>query len=110
MDRRISRKRSPLRLALFLALGALALWGISTLLSELSVSRLRVQRDRLMISTVDSGPLAGSPAATRLARGAFFQSTGGQWVFVIDENGEEAVRRPVRLGRRAQTTSRCFQG
>lgn len=37
--------------------------------------------------------------ALRLPRGAFFQDTGGQWAFVVDEDGRRAVRRPIRLGR-----------
>jgi HlyD family secretion protein len=34
-----------------------------------------------------------------LARGGFFQKTGGQWVYLIDESGEFAVKQPIRLGR-----------
>ncbi len=33
-----------------------------------------------------------------LARGGFFQTTGGNWVFVVDEDGKYAVKRPVKLG------------
>lgn len=32
--------------------------------------------------------------------GAFFQDTGGAWMFVVSPNGGEAVRRTVRSGRR----------
>ncbi len=32
--------------------------------------------------------------------GAFFQDTGGQWLFVVAADGDVAVRRNVRLGRR----------
>jgi HlyD family secretion protein len=43
----------------------------------------------------------GQPADTLvLANGAFYDDTGGQWVFVIDESGDYAVRRDVRFGRR----------
>ncbi|WP_103026372.1 efflux RND transporter periplasmic adaptor subunit [Salinibacter altiplanensis] len=42
----------------------------------------------------------GQPkAATLLARGGFYQSTGGNWVYVLTENGDAAVRRSLRLGR-----------
>jgi len=42
----------------------------------------------------------GSPEqATLLARGGFYQSTGGNWAYVVDEDGSEAVRLPIRLGR-----------
>jgi HlyD family secretion protein len=43
----------------------------------------------------------GQPADTLvLANGAFYDDTGGQWVFVVDESGDYAVRRDVRFGRR----------
>jgi HlyD family secretion protein len=43
----------------------------------------------------------GQPADTLvLANGAFYDDTGGQWVFVIDESGDYAVRRDVHFGRR----------
>ncbi len=43
----------------------------------------------------------GQPADTLvLANGAFYDDTGGQWVFVVDESGEFAERRAVRFGRR----------
>jgi HlyD family secretion protein len=32
-------------------------------------------------------------------KGGFFQSTGGNWAFVLTESGDRAVRRPIRLGR-----------
>lgn len=34
-----------------------------------------------------------------LPRGGFFQSTGGQWVFVLDESGKFATKRNIRIGR-----------
>jgi HlyD family secretion protein len=43
----------------------------------------------------------GQPADTLvLANGAFYDDTGGQWVFVVDEAGDYAARRDVRFGRR----------
>ncbi len=30
--------------------------------------------------------------------GGFFQSTGGQWIYVLDESGDFATKRPLRLG------------
>ena len=42
----------------------------------------------------------GSPeAAMLLSRGGFYQSTGGNWAYVLTENGDAAVRQPIRLGR-----------
>ncbi len=34
-----------------------------------------------------------------LPRGSFYQSTGGNWVFLVVDGGNEAVRQPVQLGR-----------
>lgn len=42
----------------------------------------------------------GDPVkAILIPRGGFFQITGGRWVYVVDENGKFAVRRPVMIGR-----------
>lgn len=43
--------------------------------------------------------LGESEKAVLLPRGGFFQSTGGQWVFVLNENETEAVKRPIRIGK-----------
>ena len=43
--------------------------------------------------------LGQSESALLLPRGGFFQSTGGQWVFVLNENGTEAVKRSIRIGK-----------
>jgi len=37
--------------------------------------------------------------AVLIPRGAFYQKTGGQWIFVVDPSGDFAVRRPIRLSR-----------
>ena len=34
-----------------------------------------------------------------LARGGFFQSTGGQWVYVLAEDGKTASKRSIRIGK-----------
>jgi len=37
--------------------------------------------------------------AILLPRGGFFQSTGGQWAFVLDPSGKYATKRNIRIGR-----------
>jgi HlyD family secretion protein len=37
--------------------------------------------------------------ALLLARGGFYQTTGGNWAYVLADGGRRAVRRPLRLGR-----------
>jgi HlyD family secretion protein len=43
----------------------------------------------------------GDPTpAVLIPNGAFYNETGGAWVFVVAPDGNAAVKRPVRLGRR----------
>lgn len=42
----------------------------------------------------------GQPTeAVLIPRGGFFQSTGGRWVFVLNESGTAAYKREVRIGK-----------
>jgi HlyD family secretion protein len=41
-----------------------------------------------------------SSKALLIPNGAFFNDTGGTWVFVVDRGGDSATKRPVQLGRR----------
>ena len=42
----------------------------------------------------------GQPTeAILVPRGAFYQSTGGQWIFVVSPDGKRATRRSVTIGR-----------
>jgi HlyD family secretion protein len=34
-----------------------------------------------------------------IPRGGFFQSTGGQWIFVLNDNETEAVKRQIKIGK-----------
>lgn len=45
-----------------------------------------------------------------LARGGFFQKTGGQWVYLMDESGEFAVKQPIRLGRQNTEVFEVLEG
>lgn len=37
--------------------------------------------------------------AVLVPRGSFFQSTGGQWIYVIDPSGDFAVKRTIKIGK-----------
>ena len=37
--------------------------------------------------------------AIMLPRGGFFQTTGGQWVYVLDKSGSYATKRNIRIGK-----------
>lgn len=42
----------------------------------------------------------GEPTvALQVARGGFFNSTGGQWVYVLDATGKVATKRSIKIGR-----------
>ena len=44
--------------------------------------------------------LGDNTDAILIPNGAFYQETGGNWVFVVSPDGSEAIRRNVRMGRR----------
>ena len=48
--------------------------------------------------------------ATMIPRGGFFSKTGGQWVYVIGEDGAFATRRRIRLGRQNQDDYEILEG
>lgn len=43
--------------------------------------------------------LGKSEKAILIPKGGFFQSTGGQWVYVLNETGTEATKRSIRIGK-----------
>ncbi len=42
---------------------------------------------------------SGVADALIIPRGGFYQATGGNWIYVLDQSGSQAVRRPIRIGR-----------
>ena len=48
--------------------------------------------------------------AVLLARGGFYQKTGGHWVYLVDESGERAVKQPIRLGRQNPRVFEVLEG
>lgn len=44
--------------------------------------------------------LGNSAKALLLPMGGFYKDSGGNWVFLVDENGSRAVRKDIRLGRK----------
>lgn len=43
--------------------------------------------------------LSENITAVQIPRGSFYQTTGGNWIFVLSQGEDEAVRRQIRLGR-----------
>ncbi|MEQ9424201.1 MAG: efflux RND transporter periplasmic adaptor subunit [Cyclobacteriaceae bacterium] len=43
--------------------------------------------------------LSENVQAVQIPRGSFYQTTGGNWIFVVDGSGDYAIRRSIRLGR-----------
>ena len=54
--------------------------------------------------------LGSEEQATLLTRGGFYQKTGGQWVFVIDATGKQAIKRQIRLGRQNPNAFEVIEG
>ncbi len=43
--------------------------------------------------------LGESDSSLLVPRGAFYQSTGGRWIFVVSPDGSEAYRRQIKIGK-----------
>ncbi len=54
--------------------------------------------------------LGASNDALLLPKGGFFQSTGGQWVFVVGTNGDEALKRNIRIGKQNSRYYEVLEG
>jgi HlyD family secretion protein len=54
--------------------------------------------------------LGDNTDATLIPNGAFYQETGGNWVFVVAPGGSEAIKRDVRLGRRNTNFIEVLEG
>ena len=54
--------------------------------------------------------LGESKDALLLPKGGFYQSTGGQWVFVVDEKNGIAEKRNIRIGRQNPTYYEVIEG
>lgn len=54
--------------------------------------------------------LGDASEALLIPNGAFYQDTGGNWIFVVTQDGKQAVRRTVRLGRRNSRFIEVIEG
>lgn len=54
--------------------------------------------------------LGDNSEALLIPNGSFYQDTGGNWLFVVSQNGAEAIKRPVRLGRRNSRFIEVLEG
>ena len=54
--------------------------------------------------------LGESQDALLLSRGGFYQSTGGQYVYIVDESGESAVKRNIRIGKQNSQYYEVLEG
>ncbi len=46
----------------------------------------------------------------QVARGGFYQTTGGHWTYVLDDSGERATRRSIALGRQNPRVYEVLEG
>lgn len=54
--------------------------------------------------------LGDSTTALQIPNGAFHQSTGGNWIYVLNAEGDAAVRRDIRLGRKNAESVEVLDG
>jgi HlyD family secretion protein len=48
--------------------------------------------------------------AITIDRGGFYQTTGGQWIFVVDKSGDYATKRNIKLGRQNTNSFEVLDG
>jgi HlyD family secretion protein len=76
-------------------------------LQFLGTEPVNIQRGQ----TLQAKLTLGDPAPARLIpAGAFYNETGGNWVFVVSPDGKSAVKRQVRLGRRNPDSIEVLEG
>ncbi|MDH4271206.1 MAG: HlyD family efflux transporter periplasmic adaptor subunit [Candidatus Aminicenantes bacterium] len=66
------------------------------------ITRGQTYHIRLFLSDVSEGLL--------LAKGGFFQSTGGNWAYVVDRSGSFAEKRRIRVGRQNTQVYEVLEG
>jgi len=66
-----------------------------------------VRRGQTLQIKLELGELS---EALTVDRGGFYQTTGGQWIFVIDESGSYAIRRSIKLGRQNTNAFEVIEG
>lgn len=54
--------------------------------------------------------LGEADSSLLVPRGAFYQSTGGQWIFVVNPDGTEAYRRPIKIGKQNPQYYQVIEG
>lgn len=54
--------------------------------------------------------LSEEKTAIQIPRGSFFQITGGNWIFVLNEDETEAVRRNIRIGNQTPRHYEVLEG
>lgn len=54
--------------------------------------------------------LGASSDALLVSKGSFFQSTGGQWIFVVNPDGGEALKRNIRIGKQNSKYYEVLEG
>ncbi len=54
--------------------------------------------------------LGESSDALLLPKGSFFQSTGGQWIFVVGPDGDQALKRNIRIGKQNSRYYEVLEG
>lgn len=54
--------------------------------------------------------LGESSDALLIPKGSFFQSTGGQWIFVVNDASDDAVKRQIRIGKQNSRFYEVLEG
>jgi HlyD family secretion protein len=53
---------------------------------------------------------SGTTQAVTIRRGGFYQETGGNWIYVLEPDGNSAIKRPIRIGRQNINSYEVLEG
>ena len=53
---------------------------------------------------------SGTSEAIILRRGGFFQKTGGNWIYIVDESGKFAIKKEISIGRQNTNSYEVLEG
>jgi HlyD family secretion protein len=48
--------------------------------------------------------------AIQIPQGAFYQTSGGQWIFVVDKSGQFAIKRNIKIGKKNPQQYEVLEG
>lgn len=80
-------------------------FSVDMVFTEKTPQNIRIgQTSRIRLELGESQP------AVLVARGGFYQTTGGQWIYVVDKKEKTALKRDIKIGRQNPNYYEILEG